>query len=135
MSFNIEWGGDNISFDKVVEAVRVSNADIIGIQEPVGNLQRLATELGWYFDEQTYVISRFPVLRAPDADGKYVFVEIVPGEYVAVASIHIYRFGNNTDPVFTLDRTVSGDGEFLIGADDIPAGHYAVTMRQKDGVR
>jgi hypothetical protein len=42
----------------------------------VGNLQRLAIELGWYFDEQSYVISRFPVLVAPNADGKYVLVEV-----------------------------------------------------------
>lgn len=89
MSFNIEWGGDNISFEKVVEAVRAANADIVGIQEPVGNLQRLATELGWYFDEQTYVISRFPVLAAPNADGRYAFVEIQPGKFVAVANVHL----------------------------------------------
>lgn len=89
MSFNIEWGGDNISFAKVVEAVKVSKADIVGIQEPVGNLQRLAAELGWYSDEQSYVISRFPVLAAPGANGMYVFVEVEAGKYVAIANIHL----------------------------------------------
>lgn len=89
MSFNIEWGGDNISFEKVVAAIRASDADIVGIQEPVGNLQRLAAELDWHFDEQSYVISRFPVLAAPDADSKYVFVEIKPGKMVVVANVHL----------------------------------------------
>jgi endonuclease/exonuclease/phosphatase family metal-dependent hydrolase len=115
MSFNIEWGGDNISFAKVVEAVQVSNADIVGIQEPVGNLQRLATELGWYFDEQSYVISRFPVLAAPGAGGKYVFVEVEAGKYVAIANIHLpsdpdgiamVRDGASASEVIALERKV-----------------------------
>lgn len=42
MSFNIEWGGTHISFENVVEAIRRANADIVGIQEAEGNLQRLA---------------------------------------------------------------------------------------------
>ena len=48
MTFNIEWGGANISFDNVVEAIRLSDADIVGIQEAEGNLPRLAAELGWH---------------------------------------------------------------------------------------
>lgn len=46
MSFNIEWGGTNISFDNVVEAIRVARADIVGIQEADGNLQRLVNITG-----------------------------------------------------------------------------------------
>jgi endonuclease/exonuclease/phosphatase family metal-dependent hydrolase len=115
MSFNIEWGGDNISFAKVVEAVQVSKADIVGIQEPVGNLQRLAAELGWYFDEQSYVISRFPVLAAPGAGGKYVFVEVEAGKFVAIANIHLpsdpdgmamVRDGASASDVIALERKV-----------------------------
>ena len=61
MSFNIEWGGTLISFENVLEAIRRSNADIVGIQEAEGNLQRLAYELGWHYDLRNYVISRFPL--------------------------------------------------------------------------
>jgi endonuclease/exonuclease/phosphatase family metal-dependent hydrolase len=89
MSFNIEWGGARISFDNVVEAIKVSNADIVGIQEAEGNLQRLAGELGWYFDLRNYVISRFPVIEPPGSEGKYAYVEVEPGRIVAIANIHL----------------------------------------------
>jgi len=89
MTFNIEWGGAKISFDKVVEAIRRSSADIVGIQEAEGNLERLAGELGWHFDLRNYVISRFPLISPSGADGRYVFVEVEPGRIVAVANIHL----------------------------------------------
>jgi hypothetical protein len=49
MTFNIEWGGTNVSFDNVVKAIRLSDADIVGIQEAEGNLARLAAELDWHY--------------------------------------------------------------------------------------
>jgi hypothetical protein len=44
MSFNIEWGGAKISFANTVEVIRLSGADIVGIQEAEGNLKRLAAD-------------------------------------------------------------------------------------------
>jgi len=89
MTFNIEWGGANISFDNVVEAIRLSNADIVGVQEADGNLERLATALDWNFDARNYVISRFPLIDPPGANGKFVYVEVSPGFVVAVANLHL----------------------------------------------
>ncbi|MBT8079255.1 MAG: endonuclease/exonuclease/phosphatase family protein [Gammaproteobacteria bacterium] len=89
MTFNIEWGGDNIDFDNVIEAIRKSRADIVGIQEPLGNLGRLATALNWYSDELTYVISKYPLLTPPAANGYYVFAEVSPDKVVAVANVHL----------------------------------------------
>ncbi|MDX1499101.1 MAG: endonuclease/exonuclease/phosphatase family protein [Woeseiaceae bacterium] len=89
MTFNIEWGGTGVSFDKVVEAIRVAEADVVGIQEAEGNLERLAGELGWHFDLRNYVVSRFPLLEPPGADGRYVLVETAPGEVFALANLHL----------------------------------------------
>lgn len=89
MSFNIEWGGANISFDNVVAAVRQSGADVVGIQEAEGNLQRLADELGWHYNLASYAISRFPLHEPQDAAGRYVFVEVAPGQIVALANVHL----------------------------------------------
>lgn len=89
MTFNIEWGGKNVSFPNVVEAIRISGADIVGVQEAEGNLEELASELGWYFDERNYVISRFPVLDPPEADGRYAYVEVRPGLVVAIGNLHL----------------------------------------------
>ncbi len=89
MTFNIEWGGTGVSFDKVVEAIRAAEADVVGIQEAEGNLERLAGQLGWHFDLRNYVLSRFPLLEPPGADGRYVLVETAPGEVFALANLHL----------------------------------------------
>jgi endonuclease/exonuclease/phosphatase family metal-dependent hydrolase len=89
MTFNIEWGGANISFDNVVEAIRRADAEIVGIQEAEGNLQRLAAELAWHYDLQNYVISKYPLIDPPGADGRFVYVEVKPGKVVAIANVHL----------------------------------------------
>jgi len=89
MTFNIEWGGTHVSFDSVVEAILRSEADVAGIQEAEGNLERLARRLGWNFDEHNYIIARVPLLDPPGADGRYVLVEVRPGQVVAVANLHL----------------------------------------------
>jgi len=113
MTFNIEWGGTNISFDNVVEAVRRSGADIVGIQEAEGNLERLATELGWHYNPRNYAISKYPLLEPQGADGHYVFVEVSPGKIVALANVHLpsdpygaerIRDGATLEEVLALER-------------------------------
>ena len=89
MTFNIEWGGAHVSFDNVVEAIRRADADIAGIQEAEGNLERLAGQLGWHFDLRSHIVSRFPVVDPPGADGGYVLIEVEPGKVVAVANVHL----------------------------------------------
>jgi len=89
MSFNIEWGGTHVSFDKVVEAIQKADPDIVGIQEAEGNLQQLALRLGWHYDVRNYVISRYPLIDPPGADGVYILVESSPGKVVAVADVHL----------------------------------------------
>ncbi len=115
MTFNIEWGGTNISFDKVVEAIRLADADIVGIQEAEGNLARLATELGWHYDPQNYAISKYPMLDPPNANRLFVYVEVRPGQVVALANVHLpsdpygadlIRDGGSLKDVIELEKTV-----------------------------
>lgn len=89
MTFNIEWGGANVSFANVVEAIKRADADIVGIQEAEGNLAKLAAALGWRYDLRNYVVSRYPLLDPPGADGKFVFVEVRPGYVIAIANLHL----------------------------------------------
>ena len=114
MTFNIEWGGTNISFDKVVEAIRRSNADIVGIQEAEGNLKRLADELGWHFNLRSYAISKYPLVEPQDSDGLYVLVETSPGKVVALANVHLpsdpegpheIRDGAALEEILEMERT------------------------------
>ena len=86
LTFNIEYGGAHVSFDNVVEAIRRSRADIVGIQEAEGNMPRLAEALGWNYDRRNYVLSRFPVYEPPRAEGRYVLIEVRPGQVIALAN-------------------------------------------------
>jgi len=115
MTFNIEWGGANISFDNVVEAIRLSAADIVGIQEAEGNLPRLAAELGWHYNLQNYAISKFPILDPPNANRLFVYVEVRPGQVVALANVHLpsapsgtelIRDGGSLEDVIELENSV-----------------------------
>lgn len=113
MTFNIEWGGTHVNFANVVEAIRLSNADLVGIQEAEGNLQRLADELGWHADLHNYAISKYPLIDPPGANGQYLYVEVTPGKIVALANVHLpsepygpykLRDGASLEQVLELER-------------------------------
>jgi endonuclease/exonuclease/phosphatase family metal-dependent hydrolase len=115
MTFNIEYGGAHVSFDKVIEAIEKSDPDIVGIQEAEGNLQRLASEFGWHYDLRNFAVSKYPLLDPPGADGNYIFVEVAPGRMVAISNIHLpsdpygpdaVRDGASVEEVLQLERNV-----------------------------
>ena len=47
MTFNIWIGGSVVDFTQVIEAIKVSGADVVGLQESDGNAPRIAALLGW----------------------------------------------------------------------------------------
>jgi endonuclease/exonuclease/phosphatase family metal-dependent hydrolase len=114
MTFNIEYGGDVVDFEKVVEAIRVSGADVVGVEEAEGRIPRLAERRGWpYYDTRSQIVSRFPLIDPPGAEGLYVFVEVAPGRVVAIANVHLpsdpygpdlLRGGKPADAVLELER-------------------------------
>jgi exonuclease III len=115
MSFNIEWGGTHVSFDKVVEAIRRSEADIVAVQEAESNLARLAAGLGWHYDLRNHVISRHRLIDPPGAEGRYILAEVRPHHVVAVANVHLpsdpygedwIRNGRSSTAVVSLERQV-----------------------------
>ncbi len=115
MAFNIELGGAYVSFDSVIDAIRVAEPDIVAIQEPYGQLPKLAERLGWHYDLRNHVVSKFPLIDPPGAAGHYVLAEVLPGRVVAVASVHLpsdpygedwIRDGRSHDEVVELERAV-----------------------------
>jgi endonuclease/exonuclease/phosphatase family metal-dependent hydrolase len=113
MTFNIEWGGANVRFESVVDAIRAAGADVVGVQEAEGNLRRLAESLGWHYDLRNSVVSRFPILDPPNSAGRYVWVEVEPGAGVALANVHLpsdpygpywIRDGRSAQQVLELER-------------------------------
>jgi hypothetical protein len=105
MSFNIFYGGDELNLqtrqfckdaagcpetlDQVAVAIRASGADVVGLEEGTMNTCPLAQKLGWHCSPRTQIISRYPIIDPPGANGLYVFVEPSPGRVVAVSDVHL----------------------------------------------
>jgi len=90
MTFNMEYGGTVVSFHSIVEGVLVADADVIGLEEAFGNVDRLAKAVDYpYCSERLQVISRFPLIDPAGADGLYVLVQIAPGRVVAIGNVHL----------------------------------------------
>ena len=90
MTFNMEYGGTVISFHSIVQGVQVADADVVGLQEGQGNVDRLAKTLGYpYYNERLQVISRYPLIDPAGGDGLYLFVQIAPGQVVGIGNVHL----------------------------------------------
>jgi len=90
MTFNIWVGGELVDFGKVIEAIQLADADVVGLQEPGGNAARIAAALGWqHVSERLHIISRYPLIDPPDGNGVYIYVQVRPGEVVALANTHL----------------------------------------------
>jgi endonuclease/exonuclease/phosphatase family metal-dependent hydrolase len=104
-TFNVFYGGDEMvlasrdwctkpagcqeTLAAVIDGIKQSEADIVGLQEATGNTRKIAEGLGWNYNERTQVISRFPILDPGGADGLYVFVQPTPSTVVAVSNTHL----------------------------------------------
>jgi exonuclease III len=90
MTFNVWLGGEIVNFDKVIEAIQKSEADVVGLQEATGNTRRIAEALGWSFaNERLQIISHFPLIDPPNGNGVYLFVQPYAGGVVAIANVHL----------------------------------------------
>ncbi|MGV2437538.1 MAG UNVERIFIED_CONTAM: hypothetical protein LVT10_23715 [Anaerolineae bacterium] len=90
MTFNIWVGGELVDFGKVVEAIQLSQADVVGLQEPSGNTRRLADALGWqHANERLHIISKYPLIDPPNGNGQFVYVQVRPGQVVALMNVHL----------------------------------------------
>jgi len=131
MTLNIFYGGDGwnladggfcrrpqgcqAQFARIVQTVRASGADIVGIEEGEHNTRRLAEALGFHFNERTQTISRYPLIDPPGADGNYVFADLGGSRVVAIANMHLpsdpygpyaVRDGASLEEVLALENSV-----------------------------
>ncbi len=90
MSFNIENGGTHISFSSIVKAIKMSQAQIVAVQEAWGNVERLAKELQWpYYSKEHHIISRYPLYFMDGDKEKYIYVEVSPEHFIAITNLHL----------------------------------------------
>ncbi|HWN06633.1 MAG TPA: endonuclease/exonuclease/phosphatase family protein [Steroidobacteraceae bacterium] len=136
MTFNVWYGGEQVSLEKVGEAIRAANADIVGVQEADRNLERIAEVAGMpYVDPRRRLLSRWPIFdsgsglrsesgpspystTALDLDALHAWIMVRPGRVVAVANVHLSS-GAGEDAV-RLAETRPLEALGRLAADGIP---------------
>ena len=94
LTFNLWRGGIQVDISRVVDAIRLSAADIVALQEPEGRTCALADALGWSFaDPAHHLLSRHPIYAPTDVPAHYALAEVQPGRFIALANLHL-----NSDP-------------------------------------
>ena len=105
MTFNIFYGGDELdlatgdwctktrgckrTLAKVIQAIRDSGADVVGLEEGEHSTRTIARALGWFASERMQVVSRYRLIDPPGGNGTYIFVELAPGRVVAMENAHL----------------------------------------------
>lgn len=107
LTLNIWYGGDQVSFDQTLAAIRAADADIVGLQEPDGKTRAIAAATGYPFvDIRRHIISRFPLfdpklgertettnppysIAGVDSDAVQVWAMVAPGRVIGLANTHL----------------------------------------------
>ncbi len=107
LSFNIWYGGVQVSQHHLIAILKQSDADIIGRQEPDGQTAALAAASGYpCVDLRRHIISRVPLFEprlVPDG-GSFVLRGFLPGD--AVWGVRIVPRGG--DPATGIITSVEG---------------------------
>lgn len=83
LTFNIEYGGND--FNKVVELIKKSDADIVAIQEAFGNMPKLAEAMEWkYYDPKLQIMSKYPIFLT-----SYNYIYIYVSGFIAITNVHL----------------------------------------------
>ncbi|WP_027863087.1 endonuclease/exonuclease/phosphatase family protein [Marmoricola sp. URHB0036] len=84
--FNVEYGGTKAS-DAVIADLK---ADVVGVLESYNRLPKIAAAAGYpYYDVGLQIMSKYPILEPSGADGLYSYIEVRPGEAVAMINTHL----------------------------------------------
>lgn len=107
LSFNIWYGGEQVSLDQVIHVIRTVDADIVALQEPDGNTLRIAQASGYpYVDVRRHLLSRFPLFDSGsgeltesgpqpysvtglDSNALHAWALVAPGRVIAVGNTHL----------------------------------------------
>ena len=129
MTLNVFYGGDEWNLetgqwcvdkagcpetiDHVVSTIEAADPDVVGLQEGTANECVIADRLGWHCEPRLQLISRFPLVDPPGANGVYALAEVTPGGFVAIANVHLpsdpygpywVRDGVSREAVLDLER-------------------------------
>jgi endonuclease/exonuclease/phosphatase family metal-dependent hydrolase len=114
MTFNVWYGGVSVDLGQIGEAIRAAGADIVGVQEPEGDLRAIADAAGLPFvDESMHLISRFPLFAVERGGIRLAYAEVARDRVVAVENVHmpccpygpnLVKLGKSAGEVLDLER-------------------------------
>ncbi len=115
MTFNVWYGGAQLDENQMARAIRESGADIVGLQEPEGNVPRIARLSGLqYYDRSLHVISRWPLFAVDRGGVRLGYAALDLDSVVAIGNLHLtstpygpeaVRDGQGPRKVLALERT------------------------------
>ena len=90
MEYNVEYGGALVSLKKTEEAIKLGEADVVGIEESYNNLPKIAKATGYpYYNVSLQILSKYPIYEPSGGDGLYALIEVQPGHVIAFCNIHL----------------------------------------------
>jgi endonuclease/exonuclease/phosphatase family metal-dependent hydrolase len=156
MTFNVWYGGEQVSLARVADAIRAADPDIVGLQEADRNLARIAEAAGMPFvDPRRRLLSRWPIFDSGagirtdagaspysttslDRDALHAWVMVRPGKVVAVANVHLSNGADlaatrlaETAPLAALGR-LAADGTPLFLTGDFNTSSHLDVARGPD---
>jgi endonuclease/exonuclease/phosphatase family metal-dependent hydrolase len=89
-TFNVWYGGGQVELNRIGTAIKAAGADIVGVQEPEGNLRRIADVAGMsYTDETLHLMSHYPIYAVERGGVRFAYVAVGPGRVVAIGNVHL----------------------------------------------
>src|SRR3954451_17365667 len=84
--FNVEYGGTPAT-DHVIKDL---DADVVGVLESYNRLPEIAKAAGYpYYNVGLQILSKYPILEPSGANGLYAYIEVAPGQAVALINTHL----------------------------------------------
>jgi endonuclease/exonuclease/phosphatase family metal-dependent hydrolase len=160
MTFNVWYGGEQVSLEKIGEAIRAANPDFVGVQEVDRNLERIAEVAGMpYVDTRRRLLSRWPIFDSGsgvrtesgaspysttglDRDALHAWIMVRPGKVVAASNVHLSSGSDEAavrlaeaEPLAALGRLAAdGTPVFLTGDFNSSSHLDPPAARRREGV-
>ncbi len=84
--FNVEYGGSPATNQVIADL----DADVVGVLESYNELPQIAAKTGYrYYNVGLQIMSKYPILEPSRANGLYSYIEVRPGEAVAMINTHL----------------------------------------------
>lgn len=129
-----------VPISRVAQAIRASRADVAGIEEGGASMPAIAKDLGWhYYSVRMQIVSRLPLIDPPSGNGVYLFVQVRPGQVVAMENVHLpaspygpywVRDGKSAEQVVAMERRIRLPAiqPGLVAARTLDARHIPVFL-------